>query len=173
VKSIVSGLFLAALLGGALSAHATCTPDGCNSCGDGVCQVGEASTCPQDCCGNGVCQAGESTTSCPEYCYCGNGRCDTGENGSSCAKECCDYNTPCTQTQNDAGVNYCRRWSLNNGGLWGGWGWISIASYNSTYCSQQSQVCVVEANCHNTYSICVHTTGATGRFEILPTPSCP
>jgi hypothetical protein len=168
MKSIMTSLFLAVLLSGAMSAHAAV-------CGDDICQSPETRiSCPEDCyCGDGLCQTGESTTSCPSDCYCGNGRCDTGENGSNCEQECCDYNTGCTRTQFDAGQKYCRRFSLNNGGTWGTWSWISISSYNSQYCSQSSQVCVVEANCHNTYSICVHTDTPTGRFEILPTASCP
>lgn len=169
MKSILTGLLLVALSSIATSAHALPV------CGDGICQTTETNAgCPDDCyCGDGICKTGESTLNCSDDCYCGNRRCDAGENGSTCAQECCDYNTPCTQTQFNEGVNYCRRWSLNNGSTWSGWGWQSIASYNAQYCSQQSQVCVVEANCHNTYSICVHTNTATGRFEILPTSSCP
>lgn len=44
-------------------------------CGDGTCDTGEQTTCPQDCtvCGNGSCEAGEMT-SCPQDC----GVCDPG-----------------------------------------------------------------------------------------------
>jgi hypothetical protein len=168
MKILIGGLFLAALLSGATSAHA-------QICGNGVCSAGESTaSCPDDCyCGDGSCGLGESTTSCPDDCYCGNARCDSGENGSTCGQECCDFNTSCTQTKDNAGVYLCRRWSINNGTTWTGYGWQSMSSYNAQYCSQQSQVCVVQSNCHNTYAICVHPTWGSGRFEILPTASCP
>jgi hypothetical protein len=166
MKGIVSGLFLAGLLSCTVGAFAVCIehPDGppCPPpCGDGFCSVAErnSGSCPDDCgdpvCGNGIC----------ESLY---------ENGSSCGQDCCDYNTDCYQTKQNQGALLCRRWSLNNGGTWNNYSWQSISSYNAQYCSSSSQVCVVESNCHNTYAICVHTTPATGRFEILPAPSwCP
>src|SRR3954453_12460547 len=163
MKGIIGGLFVAGLLC-CTSAFAVICPDGqpCPTCGNGICSVTErnSGSCPEDCgdpvCGNGIC----------ESLY---------ENGmsSSCPQDCCDYNTDCYQTKQNQGALLCRRWSLNNGATWTGYSWQSISIYNAQYCSSSSQVCVVESNCHNTYAICVHTTGATGRFEILPTPYCP
>jgi hypothetical protein len=163
MKGIVSGLFLAGLLS-CTGAFAVCI------------EHPDEPPCPNPC-GDGVCSAIErSSGSCPEDCpvpVCGDGVCTGGENGSTCGQDCCDYNTDCFQTYLNQGALLCRRWSLNHGATWNNYSWQSISSYNSQYCSSQSQVCVVESNCHNTYAICVHTTGATGRFEILPTPSCP
>ncbi|HEX4964331.1 MAG TPA: hypothetical protein VF173_26165 [Thermoanaerobaculia bacterium] len=166
MKGIVSRLFLAALLCCTMRTSAICThtqdgdicPPGC---GDGVCSVAErnSGSCPDDCgdpvCGDGICQGA------------------AGENGSTCGQDCCDYNTDCYQTYLNQGNLLCRRWSTNNGATWNNYSWQSIGSYNAQYCNYSSQVCVVESNCHNTYAICVHITPPTGRFEILPTASCP
>ena len=161
MKGIIGALFVAGLL--------SCTG------AFAICGIDE--TCPRGC-GDGICSTIERNSgNCSDDCgdpVCGNGICESSvENGSSCGQDCCDYNTDCYQTKQNQGVLLCRRWSTNNGATWTGYGWQSISSYNSQYCNSQSQVCVVESNCHNTYAICVHTTGATGRFEILPTPYCP
>ena len=39
------------------------------TCGDGICELGEDTTCPVDCllCGNGICESGEDST-CPVDC---------------------------------------------------------------------------------------------------------
>ncbi|WP_208722896.1 hypothetical protein [Corallococcus llansteffanensis] len=60
------------------------------SCGDGVCDAGEA--CEADCsyCGDGVCNSSETQLSCGQDCggsYCGDGVCDVGE-FLSCLADC-------------------------------------------------------------------------------------
>jgi len=71
--------------------------DGCSSicryegwCGNRICEVGEAHTCPTDCpiCGNGQCDANESVASCTVDCYCTNGTCDPGETETTCPQDC-------------------------------------------------------------------------------------
>lgn len=74
------------------------------TCGDGVCQPGEAQTCAIDCldqldlssCGNGLCEAdrNEDLVVCPADCspypgaMCGNGTCEADESGITCAADC-------------------------------------------------------------------------------------
>jgi Bacterial Ig domain len=63
-------------------------------CGDLLCEADEITTCPGDCapaCGDGVCTPGEETlcpTDCPDM-LCGNGICDPGEE-MSCPTDCPD-----------------------------------------------------------------------------------
>ncbi|MBD89790.1 MAG: hypothetical protein CL940_05605, partial [Deltaproteobacteria bacterium] len=66
-------------------------------CGDGNCDSGEETSCPQDCvgggaCGDGVCDLGEQLT-CPQDCEgqggCGDGVCDLGEQ-LTCPEDCED-----------------------------------------------------------------------------------
>lgn len=81
-------------------------PNSCNSialfsashvCGDGVCELGEASgSCPADCgsssCGNGACESGETADNCPADCasgtVCGNGICENEETSVNCPGDC-------------------------------------------------------------------------------------
>lgn len=62
-------------------------------CGDGLCDAGEARTCPGDCgapCGDGFCAFTESPATCPRDCRasCGDGFCDAGEDAASCPPDC-------------------------------------------------------------------------------------
>lgn len=63
-------------------------------CGDGSCNgLENKGNCPTDCaqdvvtCGDHVCDDGEAS-SCPRDCQCGNGKCDPGESFRSCSADC-------------------------------------------------------------------------------------
>jgi hypothetical protein len=81
-----------------------------DSCGDGVCEAGEAcDACAADCgtcppppvCGDGVCEAGENDATCSSDCgsststsnSCGDGICDATETSASCPIDCSSTTT--------------------------------------------------------------------------------
>lgn len=82
---------------------------GCEGCGDGVCNVDEnCNECPEDCglcCGNGMCEPdyGEDCATCEDDCgpCCGNGTCepDRGETCDTCPDDCgaCCGNGTCEE----------------------------------------------------------------------------
>ena len=62
-------------------------------CGNGICEIGETQTCPEDCfvsiCGNGVCEAGETPLNCPEDCKETPECIKEGGTGTSSVDKCC------------------------------------------------------------------------------------
>lgn len=145
--------------------------------------------CPPDACPSGYTEFASGTTPLASGCSggcaggvspwwrqctrCGDGYCRSGvENGSICSADCCDENTPCNQIRATSADEYCRRFKSGSGGSWGGWQWITPASYNSLYCSDPvNHLCVSYANCESIESICADVVN-TPHWKVLPA-SCP
>jgi hypothetical protein len=84
-------------------------------CGDGICNTGEATTCPEDCgggggwCGDGFCNGTESYSTCsldcpytPPSTWCGDGVCQSwnGESTYNCSIDCGGGGGTCRTSNN-------------------------------------------------------------------------
>lgn len=105
-------LLFAALL---LSGCAGPEPEPGAVCGNNVCEMGEAESCPGDCefapvCGDGACGEGETHGNCPGDCeapvVCGDGECDSGETAESCHTDCAAPDS-CTGNCNEQAPSGC------------------------------------------------------------------
>ncbi len=104
-----------------------------NPCGNGSCDSGECSTCPQDCslsqcCGRDGCnpQIGETCSSCLGDCPCTSGNCCSG----SCQ-------TPACSQASDCGSNPCLTYTCNNPGTCS----ASCSSVPKTSCVNSDGCC--------------------------------